>query len=212
MMAMLSLWLKKIILVVLLAVFLDLLLPNGVMQRYVRVVMGFVILATMLAPITSFFHSSWSPNALLAADLPLQDTSLQQILEQGKAMQKEQEKQAEEEWKKRMESSLKQQIEKEYPVTVEQVSLAYTLNQENAASYPQITGVSLILAKKEGSAPAVSIQPVQPVQIREGEQGATTGTFMPTEEMKTWEQQICKEIANMWQLPTSSIILRWEKA
>jgi stage III sporulation protein AF len=54
-------WLKQLILIVILAVFADLLLPTKAMQKYVRVVMGVAIIASMLQPILPFFDREW-PN------------------------------------------------------------------------------------------------------------------------------------------------------
>jgi stage III sporulation protein AF len=54
-------WLKQLILIVILAVFADLLLPTKAMQKYVRVVMALAIIASMLQPILPFFDREW-PN------------------------------------------------------------------------------------------------------------------------------------------------------
>jgi len=55
MMEALGLWLKQIILVVLLATFIDLLLPNRTMQRYVKLVVSLFILMTILSPVLRWF-------------------------------------------------------------------------------------------------------------------------------------------------------------
>jgi len=54
----LTLWLKKIILLVLLAAFLDLILPNTTLQRYVKMVMGLILLLTIISPVFSLFSLS----------------------------------------------------------------------------------------------------------------------------------------------------------
>lgn len=46
-------WLREIILVVLLASFVELLLPSKSMERYARLVLSLLILLTMLSPIVS---------------------------------------------------------------------------------------------------------------------------------------------------------------
>ena len=53
MVAMLSLWIKNIIFVVLFASFLELLLPNNSMQRFIRVIMG------LLNPVLSLLNKDW---------------------------------------------------------------------------------------------------------------------------------------------------------
>jgi len=59
-------WLKQIILVVLLATFIDLLLPNRTMQRYVKLVVSLFILMTILSPVLQLFGSNANVRMLAA--------------------------------------------------------------------------------------------------------------------------------------------------
>lgn len=52
----LNLWLRKVVLLVLLAAFLDLILPNTKIQQYVKMVMGLIILLTIMSPVFSIFQ------------------------------------------------------------------------------------------------------------------------------------------------------------
>ncbi|MDK8179336.1 stage III sporulation protein AF [Paenibacillus sp. UMB4589-SE434] len=54
----LSQWLKEIIMVILLATFIDLLLPNRTMQRYVKLMMSLIILLILLSPIMKLFDAN----------------------------------------------------------------------------------------------------------------------------------------------------------
>lgn len=56
MIAWLSDWLRDIIAVILLAVLVELLLPNKAMQRYARLVVGLFILLTILSPVLRLFQ------------------------------------------------------------------------------------------------------------------------------------------------------------
>ncbi|CAM3963905.1 stage III sporulation protein AF [Paenibacillus alkaliterrae] len=60
MVAWLSDWLRDIIAVILLAVVVELLLPNKAMQRYARLVVGLFILMTILSPILKLMQSDIS--------------------------------------------------------------------------------------------------------------------------------------------------------
>jgi len=53
----LSGWLREIVLVVLFAVVVDMLLPNNMMQRYIKVVVSLFILLTILSPILTLLRS-----------------------------------------------------------------------------------------------------------------------------------------------------------
>lgn len=52
-----TVWVKSIIFVVLFASFLELLLPNNSMQRFIRVIMGLFIMLAILNPIINVFES-----------------------------------------------------------------------------------------------------------------------------------------------------------
>lgn len=54
-MTLLSQWLKEIIFIILFAVFIELLLPNRSMERYVKFVISLLILLTLLSPIMKLF-------------------------------------------------------------------------------------------------------------------------------------------------------------
>lgn len=59
-MTVLGAWLKQIIMIVLLAVFTDLLLPTKATQKYVRTVLGLAIIAAMLQPIVPLMKKDWA--------------------------------------------------------------------------------------------------------------------------------------------------------
>lgn len=67
--AWISQWLREIILIVLFAAFVDLLLPNNALQRYVKVAVSLMILLTILSPVVK----------LLRSDLDLQQKTVQAI-------------------------------------------------------------------------------------------------------------------------------------
>lgn len=56
-MALLTDWVRNIVLVVLFASFLELLLPSSGMQRFVRVIMGLMILLTILNPVLDLLQN-----------------------------------------------------------------------------------------------------------------------------------------------------------
>lgn len=66
MIANITLWIKEIILVVLFSSFLELLLPNSSMQRFVRVIVGLFILLAILNPFIGFMEKQLTPAQLPA--------------------------------------------------------------------------------------------------------------------------------------------------
>lgn len=99
-MSWLSQWMKEIIMIILLATFIDLLLPNRSMQRYVKLMLSLIILLTLLSPVLKLFDarladqlaSEWS--STLSSTLTAegnQSTSVTEIRRQGELLAREQE-------------------------------------------------------------------------------------------------------------------------
>jgi stage III sporulation protein AF len=59
----LGIWLKQLIMMVLLAVFAELLLPTKSMQKYVRAVLGLGIIAVILTPVVPLLSPEWANQA-----------------------------------------------------------------------------------------------------------------------------------------------------
>lgn len=59
-------WLKTVIMVIMLATFVDLLLPSNTMQRYVKTVMSLFILLTLLSPVLQLFQKDWDMDKLIS--------------------------------------------------------------------------------------------------------------------------------------------------
>lgn len=65
MVALVSGWVKNIILIVLFASFLELLLPNSSLQRFIRVIMGLLVMLAILNPAIDLVQGNWT-----AGDIP----------------------------------------------------------------------------------------------------------------------------------------------
>ncbi|MNZ37578.1 Stage III sporulation protein AF [compost metagenome] len=100
-MSILSEWLKEIIFVVLIAVFIDLLLPNRSMERYVKFVVSLIILLTLLSPVMKLLSMPSAEKLEMAIsdnisdmDNPEMNQSTQQILQQGNELRRQRESEA----------------------------------------------------------------------------------------------------------------------
>ncbi|MFW5433092.1 stage III sporulation protein AF [Paenibacillus apiarius] len=91
-------WLKEIIMIILLATFIDLLLPNRTMQRYVKLMLSLIILLTLLSPVLKLFDAKVTDelaeqwNAMLSSGTEAAGsdrTSLANIQQQGEQLARE---------------------------------------------------------------------------------------------------------------------------
>ncbi|UED72840.1 stage III sporulation protein AF [Brevibacillus sp. DP1.3A] len=215
----LTLWLKKIILLVLLAAFLDLILPNTTLQRYVKMVMGLILLLTIISPVFSLF-------SLSQEDLAFRLDRYQQELN----------KPASAEWKRitdkllgqqnqqmtayvqsQVASSVKASVKEQYGVTVEDVTI--TVNQQNPEQ-PTLERIELVVgdANKEeqkGQSTIEPIKPVQPVEITIGEpidiQSDPKSDIAATAHHDNpLYAQITNDVAKEWGLSKSQVVIKDE--
>ncbi len=181
-------WLKQIVLIILFAAFIDLILPNQSMQRYVRVVISLVILLAILEPIMTLMQGSSLLNqgrlsAFLSAPVETGPNaerpmpSLAEIMKNAEALK--QRNQAE--WKDLVESKLSEMIrdrlDQEGFRTVKQVQVKVN---DGGGEKPQIEKVRVVLANADSEsadsrsgknqptmAPIqpLDVEPVRPVQV-----------------------------------------------
>ncbi|WP_219836437.1 stage III sporulation protein AF [Paenibacillus sp. R14(2021)] len=156
----LAVWLQQIIAVVLLAGFIDLLLPNKSMQRYVRLVAGLIILLTILTPIIRLLQGDFSARLDEEVEHWIQAESakeyhmpsLQDIQDGAKALQKKQAASASELAAQKLAGDMKAGIEQRTGLRVASVSVR--LVSDSSGQPSQLSGVIVTLAanKDEESA------------------------------------------------------------
>lgn len=153
----LSGWLRELILVVLLATFVDMLLPNRSMERYVKLVLSLLILLTLITPLINLLSSD--PDARLREALrdwtkdgeQIQVMTLDDILDEGEKLHKQQEINAKEWAAKEVANQIKEQIEKEteFPVESVSVTLGTEKKSEKSAELTSITSVKVMMGQSE---------------------------------------------------------------
>ena len=225
MMAFLILWLKKIILLVLLATFLDLLLPSNTYSKYVKLVMGLVILLTMLSPVLELFKKDW-PTELsgitgnTAAGTALDPSRVDALT---KKLALHQDETAAEYVRAQMGDVIKKQVEQQYAVTVE--SVAITLASDGKQAEQPVAGIRIVVkpadaAKKEAFTGDTStgmkpVEPMKPVEIEVGGHGRTESTEPKGESVEVMaartrmEKEIQLSLSHAWNVPDHVVAVQW---
>lgn len=146
-------WLRDIVLIILLATFVDLLIPNNALQRYVKVVVSLIILLTVLSPVIALLKADFTPESALrqAAAQPDAQTGAQPlpeldaILRDGELMRQEREQQALELVAAEIERHAAAETERLYPVRV--VAAEVRLAGRGGDEQPRVAAISLVLAQ-----------------------------------------------------------------
>lgn len=167
-------WIKQIILLVLIATFIDLLLPNSSFDRYVKLVLGLLIIMAILSPILQLINqdldfalSKWWKTEPVA---PTFD-SMQTIREKSQKLQAFQTKQMEEQWQQTMQKLIAEELMKQLKLQDVKVKVVAKLQE---GKEPQIQSVEVRAhsgsLKTDRANRSSLVQPVEMVQIEVGEQ------------------------------------------
>ncbi|MDM5276756.1 stage III sporulation protein AF [Paenibacillus silvae] len=170
----LSSWLQDLIMIVLLATFVDMLLPNRSMERYVKLVLSLLILLTLLSPITKLLRSDpigELKRAMSAMDAPSDgQATLEQILAKGRQMQANEQQQSLQWTAKELANVMKGQIEDTTGAKVQSVEVQLAMKKQStdaeiasSVDLPVIQRVVVQMAgveKKESGETAQVDQPI----------------------------------------------------
>ncbi|WP_413372413.1 stage III sporulation protein AF [Paenibacillus taichungensis] len=158
----LSSWLRELIMIVLLATFVDMLLPNRSMERYVKLVLSLLILLTLLSPITKLLKSDpvgELKRAMTAMDSPSDgNATLEQILAQGKRLQSNEQEQSLQWTAKELANVMKGQIEETTGERVQSVEVKLVMDtskpETDLASSVELPVIQYVLVEMAGETAA----------------------------------------------------------
>lgn len=201
---------SNIAIIVILAVFVEMLLPNNDMAKYLRLIMGLFIIVTMLAPIMALFEkedsfevATWN----FAAD----NRQLESILKKGEDMGKSNIERASQEYIKKIEGqiiALVRLIPK-----VDKVSAAVSVHDSEDVRFAGIKSV-IIWATLSGNEPVKEdlIPRIDPIDIDLSKISEEVG--QPKEvnnfhDINKIENQIRDTISNFYGLQKNQIQIKW---
>ncbi|GIO83660.1 stage III sporulation protein AF [Paenibacillus faecis] len=185
-------WLKEIILVVLIAVFIELLLPNRAMERYVKFVVSLLILLTLLSPLMRLFSTDASEKIESAftdnwggLEESGTQTATDSILAQGELLRKRREAEALQWAGEEAARQMKRQIEQETGTSVERVVVNIREGKPSSegkpvgeAEGPVIQTVQVVMrtgetpAVEAGQKKRIAVEPVEKVRVDDVEVSA----------------------------------------
>ncbi len=208
----LSDWVKQIILLVMVATFFDLLLPNHSMERYVKLVMGLLIILAILSPLFQLMNQDFRLSkvmfALKEGWTGREATPFEQIQEDIKKLEKSQNHLIQQQTEKSMERIMTEQVEKKFAVEVVQAKIQTRLNQHQV---PEITEIDLVAKQKtKEELKQVPIRAVEPVsvEINENELESTDSITKEAEKLK---KEIINYLGEYWQISPSQIQISFEQ-
>lgn len=209
-MEVLTSWLHQIVLIVLFAIVMDLIIPSSSFQKYIKLVMGLVIMVTLLKPIGIIFDRQFDISRIQWPD-KLVFSSIDTIKSQAADLQKDQLENAAQQWNAQLEKTIKEQVESQYPLEVSRVQVQFSEPKETGKATPEIQNLKLAVhPQSEQYAKTDQVQPIQPVDIQATEsQGNPLPTPHTTQETKLLSE-VKKDLANKLQVSDSIISIQWD--
>ncbi|TQS00391.1 stage III sporulation protein AF [Paenibacillus ottowii] len=146
-------WLKELVLIVLLASFVDMILPSRSMERYVKLVLSLLVLLTLLSPIVRLLSSS--PSEVLGRALDLQrqaeigarEPTLEEILAKGNKLKQQQEQNSMQWAGKEVAKEMKGQLEQYTGLAIQSVQVSLGQIQQKETGLESGTGVRSVVVK-----------------------------------------------------------------
>ncbi|MFD2170909.1 stage III sporulation protein AF [Tumebacillus lipolyticus] len=207
----LSEWMRGLILIIFLAVVLDMILPNNAMQRYVKLVMGLLIILLMLSPLlklygTSVYEMDFTLEKMFAKEGG-EMKSLDEIAQKGALLQEQQANNALEQWKAMVAENVKKSVEGKHEVAVDAVELEVT-KSEKAEPF-SIEHLSVAIMQKRSAGEVKQVREIEPIAIGERKQDETA--FASTRVQNELTAKILAQLADEYQVPKSKISVVWQE-
>ena len=168
-------WLRDIIAVVLLAVFIELLIPSKTMLRYIRLVIGLFILLTIMSPILRLFQGdiqakldegmrAWTEmSSQKRATMP----TLEQIQQKAQQLSEDRDKEAFKLTEKALEQAIHSELEKQTGTIIASVDAELDWSQHVGKDMPVLTAIMITLksSEEQSGTDNAAVEAVVPVTI-----------------------------------------------
>lgn len=196
-------WIRQIILIIFIATFIDLLLPNSSLERYVKLIMGLIIIVSILQPVLQLVlhEEKWSKfSELLAPAVDIdQYASLKKIQENSTELTQVQSEAIQQQFQNSISTWIKKQVTEKYDVKVVSAKVTANLNKET----PVIQKIEVQGVKNQEKSSTDVVQPIEPVDLSQDMQKEHASKI----DAKV-QQEIQSFIGSAWNIDTKQVTVQ----
>lgn len=201
-------WVSEIVLIVLFAVILELLVPTGVFQKYIKFVIGLVLIVALMDPVIRLLQVD--PDSLLKGIITDQNnTSIKsETARQKNEIEKAQAAYIQEQVAVHMKNQVKEELNEQYGLQITHLALSANQTSQQELSVDKVT-VNLEKTTRnhrDQESGIRTIQPVKNVSVNIEKDGEQKKTVQESNEMKT----VRSFLAKRWELNKSLISVHLE--
>ncbi|MBO1512420.1 stage III sporulation protein AF [Metabacillus bambusae] len=208
-MSFLTEWITNIIVFILLAVVIDLLLPNSSMQKYAKMVISLLLIIVIINPIFKLFNTDM--NVILSefqSVAPSEENEVKNLIEfQKKEIQASQRAYILEQMAVQMKTMAKEELVQNYDVTIETILLSESEQVDDINSQNDLQHIRVVLQRNEAEEVAgqEAVEAVQSITI-------DTTNELPADdpEAELNSDEITAYLANIWEVEEEKITLELE--
>ncbi|MGI6225443.1 MAG: stage III sporulation protein AF [Peptococcales bacterium] len=191
---------KNVAIIILLTTFLDMLLPNTSMQRFIKVVMGLFVMLAILNPIVGLFKENYELSAWQLTSLPEQ--KVETVLAQGEKIVKLQEEQALVEYISRIEKQIEALVKLVPGIGNVSCKVEGTSIRKTGA-IAKIEKAIIWVTPEENVESGKGVRPVEPVRIQIDDQSEPIPSIDKHD--KQVEEKIINVVANYYNISKENI-------
>lgn len=208
-MSFLTEWITNIIVFILLAVVIDLLLPNSSMQKYAKMVISLLLIIVIINPIFKLFNTDM--NVILSefqSVAPSEENEVKNLIEfQKKEIQASQRAYILEQMAVQMKTMAKEELVQNYDLTIETILLSESEQVDDINSQNDLQHIRVVLQQNEAEEVAgqEAVEAVQSISI-------DTTKELPTDDPETQlnSEEITAYLAKIWEVEEEKITLELE--
>lgn len=192
-------WITSIVLLILLAVVLEMLLPNSQLKNYVKLTVSLMLLLFLLQPILSLFHED--PDEWLASLIEQSSVTDTSVEEKINSQKKEIDKFFDAYTSEQVAVQLKDQAEKALADSYQMEITRIALNENDEG---EMLGIHVSLAPSTQSLEDdETTERIKPVSI-------VIGDEPESEELSKQDEELISLLAELWEVPETVITLEEE--
>lgn len=195
---------RYIVILIFLATFLEMILPQGQFRRYLRMLVGILLILTLLSPLQNIMRLApgWNIPAFLAP--PAGKEELEFILQRGERMREENFGEALENYRYRLFTGVNSLLEREFGVELRELELILDENP-GSVEFGTIKEMTATIRAKEPLSPLSAQEPVEEINIsiRYGETTPVAANAAVEKEIA-----ITQFLARYFFLPTEQVGVR----
>lgn len=209
MLAFLTEWITNIIVFILLAVIIDLLLPNSTMQKYAKMVISLLLIIVIINPIFRIFTTDMNDvlEQFQVNNSASTETDIKNSMEfQKKEIQASQRAYILEQMAVQMKTMADEELVQRYDVTIDKILLSESKQADQIHSQKDLTQIEVLLKENaEETVEEEAIETVQPVTI-----DTTKELETDVEQSKINPNEVTAFLAEIWEVEEEKITLLLE--